>query len=177
MLDCMALLDIVIHPDPLLREVCNPVENVDDELRTLLNNMAQTMYSAPGIGLAGPQVASLKRIIVVDVGEEPEYGQVGRLYKLINPEIIKAEGETYSEEGCLSIPEIRETVRRAENVIVKAIDEDGEELTIEASGLLSICLQHEIDHLNGVLFIDHLSRLKRHLVNSKYKKLRQQADE
>ncbi len=167
----MALLDIVLYPDPCLREMCEPVEQVTDEIRKLLDDMADTMYDAPGIGLAGPQVGVNYRVLVVDVGEDPPAGHESSLFKLINPEIVEETGKTDSEEGCLSIPDIRETIKRAETVVVRALNERGEEVTIEADGMLAICLQHEIDHLNGVLFIDHLSKLKLRLIKSKLNKL------
>lgn len=173
----MAILDIRIYPDEVLREVCLPVENITDEIRTLLDNMAETMYDAPGIGLAAPQVGSTHRVIVLDVGDDPENEQSSRLYKIINPEIVDSHGKTKTEEGCLSIPEMRELVPRAAEVHVKGLDPDGNPLSIEADGLLAICLQHEIDHLNGVLFIDHLSRLKRDLLKAKYKKFLKSLEE
>ena len=166
----MAIRDIVLYPDARLREVCDPVTEVTHEVLELLDDMAETMYQAPGIGLAAPQVGSRHRALVVDVGD-PENGETGRLYKLINPEIVSHEGSCDSEEGCLSIPGLRETITRAETVVVTALSPEGEELKIEADGILAICLQHEIDHLDGVLFIDHLSRLKRELVKSKLRKM------
>jgi peptide deformylase len=134
--------------------------------------MAETMYDAPGIGLAAPQVGSLIRVCVVDVGDpEDETGEVRRLYKLVNPTIVAKEGKEESEEGCLSIPSVRENVTRAEKIIVEALDENGKQLRLEADGLFAVCLQHEIDHLDGILFIDHLSRLKQQLIKSKLRKL------
>lgn len=165
----MPILDLVLYPDQRLREVSEAVESVDDDTRLLLDDMAQTMYDAPGIGLAAPQIGVLKRLVVVDVGDELDEP---RLFKLVNPEIIESSGSTSSEEGCLSIPDVRETVSRSARVVVSALNEDGEKLNIEAEGLLAICLQHEIDHLDGVLFIDHLSRLRKQLIKSKLEKLR-----
>lgn len=172
----MPLLEIVEFPNSGLKETCAPVSEVTDEIRTLLNDMAETMYDAPGVGLAAPQIGIQKRIIVIDAGpEDPEDEEVtGELFKLINPEILELEGQVSSEEGCLSIPGIKETIKRAERVTVRALNENGEEITIDADGFLAIVLQHEIDHLNGVLFIDHLSRLKQKLVKAKIKKLSQQ---
>ncbi len=177
----MAILDIVFYPDPRLKEECETVSEITDDIRKLLDNMAETMYDAPGIGLAGPQVGSNLRVCIVDVGgsdaeegdeeEEVKPKDGSTLYKLINPRIVSKSGEIDSEEGCLSIPTIREKVTRAESVVVQALNERGEELEIQADGILSICLQHEIDHLDGVLFIDYLSRLKLQLVKSKLKKL------
>ena len=167
----MATLDIVEYPDPKLRVKCAPVSEITAEIRALLANMAETMYTAPGIGLAAPQVGESYRLIVIDVGSDEASGRRARLYKLINPEIVAREGATETEEGCLSVPEIREVVKRAAKVQVRALNENGQEEDIEAEGLLAVCLQHEIDHLDGVLFIDHLSRLKQMLVKSKYNKL------
>lgn len=169
----MAILEIVEYPDSRLKQDCEIVETLDDSIRELLDNMVETMYDAPGVGLAAPQVGILQRIIVVDPGpEDPESEETqGRLHKLINPEIVESHGNVDSEEGCLSIPGIRETIKRYEQVVVEALNENGEEVRIEADGFLSIVLQHEIDHLHGVLFIDHLSRLKQKLVKSKIKKM------
>lgn len=167
----MSLLDLVLYPDDRLRQECESVTEITDEVRTLLDNMAETMYEAPGIGLAAPQVGKLIRAIVVDVGTDEEGEPSGDLHQLINPVITAKEGQTESEEGCLSIPDIREMVKRSEKIEVKAVDRDGKDVTLEADGLLSICIQHEIDHLNGVLFIDYLSRLKKELIKKKLKKL------
>jgi peptide deformylase len=167
----MAILEILEYPDPQLRKPCSEVKKIDKEILTLLNNMAETMYEAPGIGLAAAQVGAPHRVIVIDLGDNEELGREGKLYKLINPVIVDSSGRVPSEEGCLSIPDIRETIERYATVTVKALNEKSEEITIQAEGLLSYCLQHEIDHLNGVLFIDHLSRLKKTLVESKLKKL------
>ena len=170
----MALLEIVEFPNAGLKENCKPVEQVTNEIRLLLDNMAETMYDAPGVGLAAPQIGIQKRIIVVDAGpDDPEdENDTGKLYKLINPKIIEKEGQIDSEEGCLSIPGIKETVKRAKRVVVEALDENGEKITIDSDTFLAIVLQHEIDHLNGILFIDHLSRLKQKLVKAKIKKLK-----
>ena len=167
----MAVLEILKYPNAKLREVCPPVDTVDDELRAVLDDMAETMYDAPGVGLAGPQVGVMKRIIVVDVEQRiGEEESASRLYKLVNPELVDHEGHLDSEEGCLSIPGITETIPRASAVVVSALDEHGKETVIEAEGFLAVALQHEIDHLNGILFIDHLSRLKREMVKAKIKK-------
>ncbi len=167
----MSLLDIVIYPDPILREKCEPVEEITDEIRQLIDDMTQTMYEAPGIGLAASQVGSRHRVIIVDVGDDEESGRKARLYQIINPEIVEESGSVESEEGCLSIPDIRESVKRSKSILVKGLSPEGKEMSIEADGLLSICLQHEIDHLNGVLFIDRISRLRRELIKSRLKKL------
>lgn len=166
----MAKLEILSVPNPVLREVAKPVERVDDRIRRILSDMAETMYDAPGVGLAAPQVGILERLIVVDIGDRDE-GIPGRLYKLINPEIVESSGSLEFEEGCLSIPGIREKVTRPEKVKVRALDEKGEMTEIEADGILSVCLQHEIDHLNGVLFIDRLSRVRRELIKAKLNRL------
>jgi peptide deformylase len=169
----MSLRDIIIYPDRRLREKCAAVAKVDARIRQLLADMAETMYTAPGIGLAASQVGVLDRVIVVDVGADEESGRQARLYKLVNPAIIEREGEIEMEEGCLSIPDIRDVVRRSASVVVDAFDENGDAVQVEAEGLLSVCLQHEIDHLDGVLFIDRLSNIKREILRSKLKKLKQ----
>lgn len=168
----MALLDVVLFPNELLRTPATPVENISKETHELIANMVETMYDAPGVGLAAPQVGISQRIIVVDVGEENS-----SLLKLINPEIIKTGEKVPSEEGCLSIPGIREIVQRHQTVIVKANTPEGEETTIEAEGFLAFCLQHEIDHLDGILFIDYLSKLKKQLIKGKLNRLKKQQDE
>jgi peptide deformylase len=167
----MALLDIVTYPDPRLRQTCLEVDEVTPEIRKLISDMAETMYEAPGIGLAAPQVGSPYRIAVIDVGDDEDEGRQARLFVFINPEIVKREGKVDSEEGCLSIPSIRESITRSDTVTVQALDQNGTPFTLEATGILAICLQHEIDHLNGVLFIDHLSRLKRQLIKTRLNKL------
>ena len=170
----MPVLDIVLYPDPKLREVCAPVDTVTDEIRKLLSDMAETMYEAPGIGLAAPQVGVLKRVIVVDVTDAEDPAAARNLRKLVNPEIIEARGETVYEEGCLSIPSVRESVKRFSSLTLKAWEENWIEISFEADGLLAICLQHEIDHLNGILFIDHLSYLKQQMLKGKLKRLVQE---
>ena len=167
----MAIRKIVFYPDPVLREVCSPVEVVDEEVRTLVEDMVETMYDAPGIGLAAPQIGIKKRIIVVDVGGNSEDSSEPSLFKIINPEIVESEGKVSGEEGCLSIPEVQESVARYETVRVEGLDPEGQKISIDADGMLAICLQHEIDHLNGVLFIDHLSRVKKEFLRGKLKKL------
>ena len=169
----MSLLDIVIYPDPVLREKCQPVSEITDEIRQLIEDMTETMYDAPGIGLAASQVGSLHRVIIVDVGDDEESGSEGKLYQIINPEIVAESGSVESEEGCLSIPDVRESVKRSSDITVKGLDPEGNEISIDANGLLSICLQHEIDHLDGILFIDRISRLRRELIKSRLKKLTQ----
>ena len=166
----MSLLEIVLYPDPVLKKVASPVEEVTEDIKQLLEDMAETMYDAPGIGLAAPQIGKSIRAMVVDVGIDEETGE-RTLYKLVNPEIVDSSGKASGEEGCLSIPDIREVVDRSEKVTVEALDENGQPVRVEADGLLSICLQHEIDHLDGVLFIDKLSRLKKEVMRGKLKKL------
>lgn len=155
----MEVLDIFTYPDKFLKQQTKPIENIDGQLQTLIDQMGNTMYQAPGIGLAAIQVGIDKSLLVYDI-QPPEDGQ--RLNVLINPKIISKEGEILSEnEGCLSVPEFRANVKRSERILVEAVDRDGNPLRIEAEGLLAIVLQHEIDHLNGTLFIDHVSSLKR----------------
>lgn len=161
----MALLDILIYPDPRLHEASLPVEQVDDDIRTLIDDMAETMYAAPGIGLAAPQVNQLKRIILVDISESKD-----SLAAFINPQIIDREGSEESEEGCLSVPDVYAPVSRAERIRVRALDRNGDPFELEADGLLAICIQHEIDHLDGKVFVDYLSRLKQDRIRKKMSK-------
>jgi peptide deformylase len=161
--------DIVIWPDPILKKPAAPVARVDDDVRRLLDDMAETMYAADGVGLAAPQVGISKRVVVIDTSPRQE-GQ--RLLHLVNPEILKTEGETVFTEGCLSVPGEAEDVQRAAKVWVRAVGRDGKPFEIEAEGLLAIALQHEIDHLEGTLFVDHLSSLKRELIRKRMKKLK-----
>ena len=163
--------EIVIWPDPILKEVAKPVDRVDDTIRRLLDDMAETMYAADGVGLAAPQIAELKRLIVIDTSPRQE-GQ--KLIHLVNPEIVRLEGKTTYTEGCLSIPGEAEDVDRAEKAWVRAHDYHGKPFEIEADGLLAIALQHETDHLDGTLFVDHLSSLKRELIRKRMKKLKAQ---
>jgi peptide deformylase len=151
---------IITYPDPVLCLKAEPVEEITSEIRELARDMAQTMYENRGIGLAAPQVNECVRVITVDIsGPEQRNG----LMTLVNPEIVSCEGEVDSEEGCLSVQGYRSQVTRSERVCVRALDLEGTEVTIEADDLLAVCLQHEIDHLNGILFIDRISRLKRSL--------------
>lgn len=161
----MALLKIVEFPDPQLTLLAQPVVHVDKDLRRLADDMAETMYDAPGIGLAAPQVAASRRLIVVDVSENRN-----ELMTLINPEILASSGAEEMKEGCLSVPGVLETVRRAERVTVRAQTLQGSTVELEADGLLAVCLQHEIDHLNGTIFVDHLSRLKQNMIRRKLSK-------
>lgn len=162
----MNKLDLVLHPNEGLREICQPITELTDELDKLIDDMFYTMYQAPGIGLAAPQVAVQQRLIVVDVSEDKT-----QPIALINPKIIKAAGEITWEEGCLSLPGIYADVTRPSEILVRAINRDGKEIEFEAQDLFAVCIQHEIDHLNGRLFIDHLSGIKRTRLLSKYKKL------
>lgn len=165
----MTDLTILHFPDERLRTIAAPVEEVDDTLRQLIDDMFETMYDAPGIGLAATQVDVHKRLIVIDVSEEKNQPLV-----FINPEILESEGEEQMDEGCLSVPGIYEAVTRAEKIKVSALDRDGNPFELETDGLLAVCIQHEIDHLNGKLFVDHLSRLKQQRIKKKLEKLRRQ---
>lgn len=164
----MAILDIITYPDPFLKTKTRPVKDVDDTIRKLIDDMAETMYAAPGIGLAATQVGASHRILVYDISPpEIEDG----LQVLINPEIVDQSGEQLSEgEGCLSVPDYRADVNRYEWVRVTALDREGRPFTIEDSGLHAIVLQHEIDHLDGILFIDRISALKREIYKRRVKK-------
>ncbi len=161
----MPILNILRYPDPKLRRIAEPVTQVDAAVRTLVANMAETMYHAPGIGLAAIQVDVPRRIIVVDVSE-----QRNELLALINPRIVEQEGAQVTEEGCLSVPGIFEPVERARRILLRAIDCEGRELEREAEGLLAVCIAHEIDHLDGKVFVDYLSRLKQNRIRKKLDK-------
>jgi peptide deformylase len=161
--------EIVIWPDPILKKIAAPVDRVDDSIRRLLDEMSETMYAADGVGLAAPQVAVLKRVITIDTSPRQE-GQ--QLLHLVNPEIVKTEGITTYTEGCLSIPGEAEDVERAAKVWVRALGYDGKAFELECEGLLAIAVQHEHDHLQGTLFVDHLSSLKRELIRRRMKKLK-----
>ena len=161
----MALLPILRYPDSRLHTVAAPVTEVDDKIRKLVADMAETMYEAPGIGLAATQVDVHKRIVVIDVSEDKS-----GLMALINPEILERSGEQVCEEGCLSVPGIYEKVSRAERVKVRALNEKGESFEFEADGLLAVCVQHEIDHLDGKVFVEYLSQLKLGRIKSKLAK-------
>lgn len=165
----MALLPILRYPDERLHIVAKPVEVVDDEIRTLVRDMAETMYAAPGIGLAATQVDVHKRVIVIDISETRD-----DLLVLINPEIVEREGEQEYEEGCLSVPGIYDYVKRAARIRVRALDEHGRPFEREAEGLLAVCIQHEMDHLEGKVFVEYLSRLKQTRIRAKLQKQKQQ---
>ncbi len=161
----MAILKILQYPDERLHKVAKPVVHVNEATRKLVRDMAGTMYTAPGVGLAATQVDVHERIIVLDVSETHD-----RLHVFINPEIIASSGEEECEEGCLSVPGIYETVRRAAKVTVRALDEKGDSFTLEAEGLLAVCIQHEMDHLLGKVFVEYLSQLKQTRIRAKLKK-------
>ena len=161
----MPLLPILRFPDPRLRKVATPVSVIDQGIRRLARDMAETMYEAPGIGLAATQVDVHQRLIVIDASEARD-----QLLTLVNPEIITREGVQVCEEGCLSVPGIYDKVERAEHVVVRYLDLEAREQTIEAAGLLSVCLQHEIDHLEGRVFVEHLSQLKQLRIRNKLAK-------
>ncbi|MCK6389418.1 MAG: peptide deformylase [Azonexus sp.] len=161
----MALLPILRFPDPRLKKVAAAVNKIDDGIRRLAADMAETMYEAPGIGLAATQVDVHRRVVVIDVSEEKNALQV-----FINPEIVEEAGLAIGEEGCLSVPGIYDKVERSEQVTVRYLDLDGKAQTLKADGLLAVCIQHEIDHLNGKVFVDHLSTLKQGRIRNKLAK-------
>ena len=165
----MAILHILHFPDPRLRTKAAPVKVVDDDIRRLVDDMFETMYDAPGIGLAATQVDIHQRIIVIDISEEKNQPLV-----LINPSITDKQGDEEMEEGCLSVPGIYETVHRAEKITVKALDREGQNFELNANDLLAVCIQHEIDHLEGKLFVDYISEMKRQRIRKKLEKQRRQ---
>lgn len=168
----MTIKPLIILPDPLLRQVSEPVERVDSELNQLVDDMLETMYEAPGIGLAAIQVGVPRRLLVIDLAKE---GEEPAPLVFINPKIIRSSDErSVYEEGCLSIPDYYAEVERPATITVTSLDRTGKEVTTEADGLLATCLQHEIDHLDGVLFIDHISRLKREMVIKRFTKAARQ---
>ena len=169
----MALREIITVPNPLLKQVSAPVERVDDALRALMDDMLETMYAAPGIGLAAIQIGEPKRVIVMDLARE---GEPPQPRYFVNPEITwRSEEMAVREEGCLSVPEIYDEVERPARVGLKYLNHQGEAVEEDADGLLAVCIQHEMDHLDGVLFIDHLSRLKRDRAVAKVKKAAKEA--
>ncbi len=161
----MAILDILHFPDARLRNTAKPVAAVDDSVRQLIDDMFETMYEAPGIGLAAIQVNDPRRVIVVDTSEDRS-----QPLALVNPEILDMEGEEQMDEGCLSVPGVYESVTRAEKIRVRALDRDGQPFERDVDGLLAVCIQHEIDHLDGKLFVDYLSNLKRQRIRKKLEK-------
>jgi peptide deformylase len=166
----MALLPIVKYPDPRLKQRAVPVEGVNDDIRRLVDDMAETMYAAPGVGLAANQVGVLLRVFVIDISSEDEPSE---LRVFINPEILDATGTQVWEEGCLSFPGVTEEIRRAEHVRVRALDRDGKPFELEAEGLLAVAIQHETDHLNGVVMLDKLSAVKKRLLGRKLAKAKE----
>jgi peptide deformylase len=162
----MALLDILNYPDPRLHTVAKPIKNVDSALKRFIDDMAETMYEAPGIGLAATQVNHHIQLIVIDTSETKD-----DLLVLINPKITHKDGEQQFDEGCLSVPGVYETVTRAQHITVEALGRDGKPYTLKAEGLLSVCIQHEMDHLLGKVFIEYLSPLKRNRIKNKMLKL------
>jgi len=158
----MAKLDILTFPDPRLRSHCAPVAQVDSQVRRIVADLFETMYAAPGIGLAAPQVNIQRQIVVIDISEQNDQPLC-----FINPRILDLQGEEQMEEGCLSVPGFYEPVTRAATVRVSALDRDGQPFTLDADGLLAVCIQHEIDHLAGKLFVDHISSLKRQRIRRK----------
>jgi peptide deformylase len=166
----MALLKILHYPDPRLHTVAEPVAEITDEIRQLAADMAETMYAAPGIGLAATQIDHHIRLLVVDISEEKN-----QLLTLINPRIVLKEGETVHEEGCLSVPGIYDNVTRAEHIRVRAMNLAGETAELDAHGLLAVCIQHEIDHLDGKVFVEYLSRLKQTRIKHKLTKQAREA--
>lgn len=161
----MAILQVLHYPDPRLRNPAQPVAQVDDDLRRLIDDMFETMYEAPGIGLAATQVNVPKRVIVIDLSNDKT-----EPYCFINPKIVAREGEEETEEGCLSVPGIYDNVSRSRWVHVEALDRDGKPFTLKIDDLLAVCIQHEIDHLDGKLIIDFLTRLKRDIIIRRFKK-------
>jgi peptide deformylase len=161
----MAILNILRYPDKRLHIVAKPVLEVDEQIKALVSDMAETMYEAPGLGLAATQVDIHQRIIVIDTSETQD-----KLRVLINPEILNAKGESELEEGCLSVPGIFERVRRHEWIQVRAVGLDGRSYKFEAAGILSVCVQHEMDHLDGKVFVEYLSQLKRNRIAQKLRK-------
>ena len=161
----MAILDILHFPDARLRNLAKPVATVDDSVRKLIDDMFETMYAAPGIGLAAIQVNEARRVIVVDITEDRS-----QPLALVNPQILTKQGAEEMDEGCLSVPGIYETVQRAEQIRVRALGRDGNPFELDCDGLLAVCIQHEIDHLDGKLFVDYLSSLKRQRIRKKLEK-------
>ncbi|HWN29769.1 MAG TPA: peptide deformylase [Burkholderiales bacterium] len=162
----MAILKILLYPDRRLHTLAKPVVEVNDQVRKLVADMAETIYAAPGVGLAATQVDVHKQVIVIDISETRD-----KLLTFINPEILASSGVSDCEEGCLSVPGIFEKLQRAERVTVRALDREGKLFTLDADGLLSVCIQHEIDHLKGKVFVEYLSRLKQARILNKLKKM------
>ncbi len=170
----MAVRTILRYPEPLLKQVSKPVTEFDAGLKQLAEDMVETMYDAPGVGLAAPQVGELRRLIVMDCSGKENSAD---LIVAVNPEIVEKDGESYEEEGCLSVPEYYAPVKRFSRVTMSYQDAEGKSLLRQAEGLLAVAMQHEIDHLQGILFVDHLSPLKKSIFRKKYKKLMQEKAE
>lgn len=166
----MSRLAILRYPDPRLHKIAAPVTEVNNSIRSLVADMAETMYAAPGVGLAATQVDVHKQVIVIDASDSRD-----KLLTLINPEIIAAMGEADCEEGCLSVPGIYEKIARAEHIVVRALGLDGQSFSMEAEGLLAVCIQHEMDHLKGRVFVEYLSRLKQTRIRAKMQKQQRQS--
>lgn len=166
----MSRLAILRYPDPRLHKVAAPVAEVNDSIRSLVADMAETMYAAPGVGLAATQVDVHKQVIVIDASDTRD-----KLLTLINPEIVAAMGESDCEEGCLSVPGVYEKIARAEHIVVRALGLDGQSFSMEAEGLLAVCIQHEMDHLKGRVFVEYLSRLKQTRIRAKMQKQQRQS--
>jgi peptide deformylase len=166
----MSRLYILRYPDPRLNKIAAPVEEVNENIRTLVANMAATMYAAPGVGLAATQVDVHKQVIVIDASETRD-----KLLVLINPEILAATGVANCEEGCLSVPGIYEKIARAEHITVRALGLDGQTFDMDAEGMLAVCIQHEMDHLKGRVFVEYLSRLKQTRIRAKLQKQQRQS--
>lgn len=172
----MSVREIKKYPDPVLKKKTARVERIDDSIQQLIDDMVETMYAAPGVGLAANQVGVSLQLAVIDLGEREEGEQRHPLIVIINPEIISQEGQITEEEGCLSVPDYSETVRRAKKVKVRALDRTGKPFEMEAEGLLAKAFQHEIDHLNGLLYIDRLSSLKKSFFKRRYKKVLEETE-
>ncbi len=176
----MALLPIIIAPDPRLKIIAEPVIGVNAEIQKLMDDMLETMYNAPGIGLAAPQVGSTKRVIVIDVEKDAEFkvgGSIANPIRMANPEIIKvSDCDSTHNEGCLSLPEYFAEVDRPQTVRVRNLDEKNQIKEIDTEGLLATCVQHEIDHLDGILFVDHITGLKRNMILRKLTKMKKQSE-
>ncbi|MEK7438997.1 MAG: peptide deformylase [Pseudomonadota bacterium] len=166
----MSRLAILRYPDPRLHKLAAPVAEVNDSIRSLVADMAETMYAAPGVGLAATQVDVHKQVIVIDASDTRD-----KLLALINPEIVAAMGEADCEEGCLSVPGVYEKIARAEHIVVRALGLDGQSFSMEAEGLLAVCIQHEMDHLKGRVFVEYLSRLKQTRIRAKMQKQQRQS--
>ena len=162
----MTILNILKYPDERLYKVAREVKVVNKEIKTLISNMAETMYEAPGIGLAATQVDFHQRIIIIDISEDKN-----NLLVLINPILLESKGEEFNQEGCLSVPEVFEKVKRADWIKISAIDINGKKFELEADGLLAVCIQHEMDHLEGKVFVDYLSNLKKNRIKKKLIKM------